>query len=70
MEKSEAIKEFQQNIDMPLEVTYQEKRLNLQYGHLKSRYQRNRYLITTLVIRFQNFIVNAEKQLRLITMQE
>lgn len=40
MKESEAIKEFQQNIDMPLEVTYQEKRLNLQYRHLKNKFRR------------------------------
>lgn len=35
--------------------------------HLKSRYRRNLYLTIILVIRFQNFIVNVEKQLKSAT---
>lgn len=51
MTENEAIKEFQQNIDMPLEVTYQEKRLNLQYRHLKSRYLKNLYTMVVSIVR-------------------
>lgn len=51
MTESEAIKEFRQNIDMPLEVTYQEKRPNLQYQQCKSRYRRNLYTMVVSIVR-------------------
>nr|DAJ07474.1 MAG TPA: hypothetical protein [Caudoviricetes sp.] len=45
--REKQLKNFSRILICHLEVTYQEKRLNLQYRHLKSRYRRNQTLKVT-----------------------